>query len=166
MNTHLTAINPELIKPYSVGLQKLRSRFGIRFRAQTSARKVENEYVLHIFRLLKTKNGKPNSHITERRRRDFRNPKLAESGKPDLKMPLSTIAKFSGGTNISSASSELSGGEKSAVKDIWPLELSSFIVLAPKSGTVKDAVLCWRAIHGISSFKDLSCYLCINYYNK
>lgn len=69
------------------------------------------------------------------------NPKLAESGKPDLKMPLSTIAKFSGGTKTSSASSELSGRETSAAKDTWPLELSNFMVLAPKSETVKDAVL-------------------------
>lgn len=71
------------------------------------------------------------------------NPKLAESGKPDLKIPLSTIAKFSGGTNASSASSELRGGETSAAagKDTWPLELelSSFMMnLAPKMRRVKD----------------------------
>jgi hypothetical protein len=68
------------------------------------------------------------------------NPKLAESGKPDLKIPLSTIAKFSGGTNASSASSELFGGVTSAAKDIWPLELelSSFMILAPKLGRAKD----------------------------
>jgi hypothetical protein len=71
------------------------------------------------------------------------NPKLAESGKPDLKIPLSTIAKFSGGTNASSESSELRGGETSATacKDIWPLELelSSFMMnLAPKMRRVKD----------------------------
>lgn len=31
----LTAIDPELIKPYSVGLQKFRRRFWVRFRTQT-----------------------------------------------------------------------------------------------------------------------------------
>lgn len=100
------------------------------------------------------------THITERRRRDFRNPKLAESGKPDLKMPLSTIAKFSGGTNISSA---LCGGDASAERDIWPLQLSSFMVLAPKHWTVKGAMLCRGTIQGISSLQDLMIYIVITY---
>lgn len=64
------------------------------------------------------------------------NPKFAESGNPDLKIPLSTIAKFSGGTNASSVSSELCSGVTStaAGKEIWPLELefSSFMILARK----------------------------------
>lgn len=40
--------------------------------------------------------------MMERSPRDFKKPKFAESGKPDLKTPLSTIAKFRGGTSNSS----------------------------------------------------------------
>jgi hypothetical protein len=41
----------------------------------------------------------------ERRLRDCKKVKLAISGKPDLNIPLSTIAKFNGGTNSSSSPS-------------------------------------------------------------
>ena len=36
----------------------------------------------------------------EQRFRVLRNPKLAESGNPDLKTPKSTIPKFKGGINV------------------------------------------------------------------
>lgn len=90
----------------------------------------------------------------ERRRRDFKNPKLAESGKPDLKMPLSTMAKFRGGASISSpplpspsavAGDSCGGGveippandpEASlAIINLFPLEMSNVMILAPKSRT-------------------------------
>ena len=38
------------------------------------------------------------TYIIERRPSDWRKRKLASSGKPERKMPLSTIAKFNGGT--------------------------------------------------------------------
>lgn len=41
--------------------------------------------------------------MIERRPSVWRKEKLAESGKPDLKMPLSTIAKFRGGIRLSSS---------------------------------------------------------------
>lgn len=85
----------------------------------------------------------------ERSSRDFKKPKLAESGKPDLNTPLSTIAKFSGGTNNSSPSRSPSsttiGGDFAAVEfpkvndcegsvavHISGPKLSTFMDLAPK----------------------------------
>jgi len=50
-------------------------------------------------------------------------------------MPLSTMAKLRGGTNISSASASVlssCGGGRWAARGGWPLELSNFMVLAPK----------------------------------
>ena len=41
--------------------------------------------------------------MIERRPSVWRKEKLGESGKPDLKMPLSTIAKFRGGIRLSSS---------------------------------------------------------------
>lgn len=85
----------------------------------------------------------------ERSSRDFKKPKLAESGKPDLNTPLSTIAKFSGGTSNSSpsrsaSSPEICGdftavefptvndGESSIAVHISGPKLSIFMDLAPK----------------------------------
>jgi hypothetical protein len=39
LDPNLASIDTELIKPYSISLQKLRSGFRIGFRAQTSAQK-------------------------------------------------------------------------------------------------------------------------------
>ena len=54
------------------------------------------------------------TYITERRPRDFKKPKLASSGKPDRKMPLSTIEKFSGGISNSNPSPSLTASESSS----------------------------------------------------
>lgn len=85
----------------------------------------------------------------ERSSRDFKKPKLAESGKPDLKTPVSTIAKFSGGTSNSSPSRSPSSTaigrdlvavefpkvndcEASVAVHITGPKLSTFMDLAPK----------------------------------
>jgi hypothetical protein len=47
LDTNLASIDAELIKPYSIGLQKLRSRFRIGFRAQTSAQKPTSIQIFH-----------------------------------------------------------------------------------------------------------------------
>lgn len=93
------------------------------------------------------------TYIMERRPSDFKKPKLALSGKPERKMPLSTMAKLSGGISNSSPSfsesSEVNGvfvaagGWEEAVIDdgedsiitvhISPLKLSTFMKLAPKN---------------------------------
>lgn len=55
------------------------------------------------------------TYITERRPRDFKKPKLASSGKPERKMPLSTIEKFSGGISSSNPSPSLTASESSSL---------------------------------------------------
>lgn len=81
--------------------------------------------------------------MIERSPRDFKKVKFAESGKPDLKTPLSTIAKFNGGTNATSPSLlssffptnravGVSVGDDSITAQFCPPNPSSFISFAPK----------------------------------
>jgi hypothetical protein len=80
----------------------------------------------------------------ERRPRDCKKLKLAESGKPDLNIPLSTIAKFSGGTNSSSSpslSSPMAGRLLSAGETSIRLPLSP----PPKSLLLPTLIFRFRA---------------------
>uniref|UniRef100_A0A2P2QVB1 Uncharacterized protein n=1 Tax=Rhizophora mucronata TaxID=61149 RepID=A0A2P2QVB1_RHIMU len=75
------------------------------------------------------------TYMMERRPRDFKKPKLAESGKPDLKMPTSTMEKLSGGTNrpspslsIFSPTATAVGAATSRTLQISPSKLSSSFI--------------------------------------
>lgn len=107
----------KLEKPDSINLQKLVIGLWIRLGAQISTKK-KRQNKIKVW----CKSGRQESedlyetHMIVRSPRDLRKLKLAESGKPDLKTPLSTMAKFKGGTNSSSPSVALSppisgGGE-------------------------------------------------------
>lgn len=69
--------------------------------------------------------------MMERSPRDFKKPELAESGKPDLNMPLSTIAKLRGGTSNSSPFPTIGNSGASITALISPLQLST-MDFAPK----------------------------------
>uniref|UniRef100_A0A2P2K1T6 Uncharacterized protein n=1 Tax=Rhizophora mucronata TaxID=61149 RepID=A0A2P2K1T6_RHIMU len=86
--------------------------------------------------------------MMERRPRVWRKEKLAEPGKPDRKMPLSTMAKFSGGIRLSSSPAWTNGetavsgcGESSR----WLTTATSmFLHMAAVSPSPLAAAPSWR----------------------
>lgn len=83
--------------------------------------------------------------MTERRPRFWRKEKLSESGKPERKMPLSTIAKFKGGMKL--ISSPATGGDKieeagESEKSRWST-IATSIVLHISPSVVAPVALWW-----------------------
>lgn len=86
--------------------------------------------------------------MMERRRRVWRKEKLAESGKPDLKMPLSTIEKFKGGMRVTSSPVTTGAGwDERSTTD------ATSMVLHICSASSSSSSCCWiLCLLGLSTF--------------
>lgn len=104
-NHHLATINPKLEQPDPIRPEKPRICLRVRLRAKTPASPKPNPKSKSPPKIRinnQNFNRSMRAHNIDRSLKLRKNPKLAVSGNPDRKMPLSTIAKFSGGTNSSS----------------------------------------------------------------
>ena len=73
-------------------------------------KKILNKLFPYVFFYIeqKTDSTDRNAYMIERRPRVLRKEKLVESGNPDRKIPLSTMAKFNGGSRLNSSPVETS----------------------------------------------------------
>lgn len=142
---YLSAFDRELIKLNPIRLQKLDVRLRVGFRTQVSIRGTRKGSERERERNQEFDKLNPrrlnSTYTIDRIPRDCKKLKLAELGKPDLKTPLSTMAKFRGGTNSSSSSLSLSPPVAGAFAvgktadgrlitvPVSPSELSTFIAI-------------------------------------
>lgn len=81
---------------------------------------------IHYHLKLITHGKRKETYMMERRQSVWRKEKLAEAGKPDLKMPLSTMEKFKGGIRVSSSPAR--GGKKAGSEGRSTTDATSIVM--------------------------------------